>query len=213
MQQKKMFLYKSFGSAIFLSVVLFACTNQADKPNAETEAPAKTSAVADTSHTTTYTAPENKAAGAYKPLVDDADKAERRKLIITQIDSTYAAIALLDDAKTEMTELAPAELTAAERNKKSKAIFNINIIQNELTRALDASILANVKTRTSQLAGITAELEKNVSHLQSVAQKLNKATQCIGRLTDIMTIAITKGWFKPPTPKGSTATVVKAGVN
>ncbi len=91
-----------------------------------------------------------------------------------QIDSTYAAITLLDDVKREMTEVSPAELTTAERNKKSKAIFSINIIQNELTRALDASILANLKVKTNELAGIASELEKNVTHLRSVTEKLNK---------------------------------------
>ena len=130
-----------------------------------------------------------------------------------QIDSTYTAIALLDDAKADITELSPDALTKAERNTKSKAIFNINIIQNELTRSLDASILANLKSKTNQLAGITADIEKNVSHLQSVAQKLNKATACIGRLTNLLAMGISKGWLKPATPKTSMPQTIKETVN
>ena len=141
---------------------------------------------------------------------EEAEKAERQKMILMQIDSTYAAIALLDDAKDEMTATSPAELTVAERNKKSKAIFNINILQNELTRALDASILANLRLKTDELAGITAELEKNVSHLQTVTQKLNKATLCIGRLTNLLALGLSKGYIKPFTPKGGSAAAIQA---
>jgi hypothetical protein len=144
---------------------------------------------------------------------DEAEKAERQKMILMQIDSTYAAISLLDDVKKEMTDLSPAELTVAERNKKSKTIFHINIIQNELTRAVDASILANLRIKTDELAGISNELEKNVSHLQTVAQKLNKATQCIGRLTNILAMGLSKGWIKPFTPKNASVTAVKSTVN
>jgi phosphoglycerate-specific signal transduction histidine kinase len=133
-------------------------------------------------------------------------------MIIMQIDSTYEAISLLDDVKEEMTEFSPAELTATERNKKSKAIFNINIIQNELTRSLDAAILANLRVRTNELAGITAELQKNVGHLQTVTEKLNKATLCIGRLTNILALGLSKGIIKPFTPKTSSAEAVKAAL-
>ncbi|MEI9958686.1 MAG: hypothetical protein WDM90_20785 [Ferruginibacter sp.] len=112
------------------------------------------------------------------------------------------AISLLDDAKNEMTSTSPAELTIVERNKKSKAIFNINILENELTRSLDASILANLRLRTNELEGITAELSKNVAHLQVVTQKLNKATACIGRLTNILALGLSQGIIKPFTQKG-----------
>jgi hypothetical protein len=134
-------------------------------------------------------------------------------MILMQIDSTYAAITLLDEAKKELNEASPTELTMAERNKKSKAIFNINLIQNDLTRALDASILANLQIRTNQLAGITADLAKNVAHLQTVTAKLNKATACIGRLTNAMVFCLSKGWLKPATPSNSSAQAVKATVN
>lgn len=158
----------------------------------------------------TNTPPGNNASNG-RPVTGENE--ERQKLILMQIDSTYAAIALLDDAKDEMTATSPAELTVAERNKKSKAIFNINILQNELTRALDASILANLRIKTDELAGITAELQKNVGHLQTVTEKLNKATLCIGRLTNLLAMGLSKGFIKPITPRGASAEAVKAAVN
>lgn len=196
---------------VLLAAVFFAaCNNNAvDKAANENKSDNKTT---DTGTYKPYVAPDDKAISGYtKP--EDIEKAERQKMILMQIDSTYTAIDLLDEAKKEITELSPAELTVAERNKKSKAIFSINLIQNDLTRALDASILSNLKIRTNQLAGITAELEKNVAHLQSVTQKLNKATQCIGRLTNVMAMCLSKGWIKPLTPKTSNADAVKATVN
>ncbi len=194
---------------VITAVLLFAaCNNNA----ADESTAAESSTTADTGTYKPYIAPDNKPVSGYtKP--EDAEKAERQKMILMQIDSTYTAIDLLDEAKKEMTELSPADLSVAERNKKSKAIFSINLIQNELTRELDASILANLKSRTSELAGVTAQLEKNVAHLQSVTQKLNKATQCIGRLTNLMATCLSKGWIKPITPKTSTAETVKATVN
>lgn len=148
--------------------------------------------------------------GAFNNLPNE--NAERQKLIIMQIDSTYAAISLLDDLKKDINAESPTALTMAERNKKSKAIFNINIIQNELTRALDASILANLQTRTNELAGITRELEKNVDHLQHLTVSLNKATKTISRLIDILALGLSNGWIKPMTPKGTAPAVVKAAV-
>jgi hypothetical protein len=190
---------------ILIGIVLFAsCKNSDDAKKADSSN--------DTEDTTTYNYPVKPEPEALNGRGGDNEKAERQNMILMQIDSTYAAIALLDDVKTEMTDLSPDGLTKAERNKKSKAIFNINIIQNELIRALDASILANLKLRTNELEGITAELEKNVSHLQSVTEKLNKATQCIGRLTNILAMGLSKGWIKPFTPRESAA-AVKATVN
>ncbi len=153
--------------------------------------------------------------GAFNSLPNskDAENAERQKQITMQIDSTYAAISLLDDLKKDINTETQVALTMAERNKKSKAIFNINIIQNELTRAIDASILANLQIRTNELAGITRELEKNVTHLKQVTTNLNKATQTITRLIDILAFGISKGFIKPPTPKGTPPAEIKAKVN
>lgn len=191
---------------VFYMLLLQSCNNSSDKSGTETTADNNT---ADTAlNTAPYVKPE---IGPVNKFIKPGD-AERQEMIIMQIDSTYEAISLLDDAKKEMTEFSPAELTVTERNKKSKAIFNINIIQNELTRSLDAAILANLRVRTNELAGITAELQKNVGHLQSVTAKLNKATLCIGRLTNILALGLSKGIIKPFTPKTSSAEAVKAAL-
>lgn len=147
------------------------------------------------------------------PGAKEDDKEEKQRIINMQIDSTYAAINILDDLKEQINAETETKLTMAERNKKSKAIFNINIIQNELTRALDASILANLQVRTKELAGITTELENNVTHLQHVTDNLKKATQTISRLIDLLAYGLTRGWLKPLTPKTSTPTQVKTTVN
>ncbi len=187
-------------------ILLQSCSNSDNKSGTEQTAE---NTIADTvTHTVPYVKPET---GSVNKFIKPGD-AERQEMIIMQIDSTYEAIALLDDVKKEMTEFSPAELTASERNKKSKTIFNINIIQNELTRTLDAAILSNLRVRTKELAGITAELQKNVGHLQSVSEKLNKATLCIGRLTNILALGLSKGIIKPFTPKTSSAEAVKAAL-
>ena len=141
----------------------------------------------------------------------DAD-AERRQMILLQIDSTYNAISVLDSAKQELTDIAPAAIGMAERNKRSKIIFNINILQNELIREMDAAILASLKSRTSELNNITLELKNNAAHLSTMVQQLNKVTQCISRLTNIFAEGLSRGFIKPFTPKGIPAETVKASV-
>ncbi len=197
--------------AIFITLfilVVQSCSNSDDKESKQSVDDNKKD------DTTVYNnrVKRNADNGAFNSVTNVADEAakERQEMILMQIDSTYAAITSLDEVKQEMTDLSPDGLSMAERNKKSKAIFTINIIQNELTRALDASILANLRVRTEQLQGITKELERNISHLQVVSQKLNKAAQLIGRLTNILAMGLSKGWIKPPTPKGQSAESVKA---
>ena len=136
--------------------------------------------------------------------------AERKQMIMTQIDSTYAAIALLDETKQELTEMSVTEITVAERNKKSKLLFNINIIQNELIRELDGAIVSNLRLQTKALTDITQELEKNAAHLNILTQKLNKLTQTVSRLTNLLAAGLSKGFIKPATPKSVTAETVKA---
>jgi hypothetical protein len=149
----------------------------------------------------------------FKRAKDETEKEARQRAIIMQIDSTYATIHLLEEIKKELNEDTPEELTREERNKRSKIIFRINIIQNELTRTIDASILANLQTKTDELAGITQGLEKDINHLQHVTAKLNKATQSIAKLTNMLAYGLSQGWIKPLTPKGASVTAVKAGVN
>lgn len=196
----------------FAFLIVQSCNNNDDTSNNSAKQQAKDDTINYTNHGTAGNEAGNQAVNKFTSPADE-EKVERQKMILMQIDSTYTAISLLDDAKSEMTELSPDELTNAERNKKSKAIFNINIIENELTRALDASILANLRLKTDELAGITTEMEKNVSHLQTLTQKLNKATLCIGRLTNLLALCLSKGYIKPFTPKGGKAGAIQAASN
>jgi hypothetical protein len=209
---RSIFKTKKAGTIFFSIFFLVAasCRNSGDKENKQSVDDYKN----DDTIVYNNRVKQNTGNGAFNSVTNIADEAakERQEMILMQIDSTYAAITSLDEVKQEMTDLSPDGLSMAERNKKSKAIFTINIIQNELTRALDASILANLRDRTEQLQGITKELEKNISHLQVVSQKLNKAAQLIGRLTNILAMGLSKGWIKPPTPKGQSAEAVKAGL-
>lgn len=180
-----------------LAVLLLVCCND----NADKET-AKNDVVFDS---VAHNTPADGNTGALNKRADTDEevRAERRQMLMTQIDSTYNAISLLDDAKTEMTEVPASQLSTAERNQKSKAIFNINLLQNELTRSLDASILANLKIKTNELAAICTQLEQNTAHLQKVTEKLNKATKCIGRLTDLLALGLSKGIIKPVTLPGA----------
>lgn len=146
------------------------------------------------------------------PAAGNAASAERRQMIQMQIDSTYNALLLLDTAKQQLTDIAPAEMSMAERNKRSKIIFNINLLQNELIREMDAAILSNLKSRTSELNNITIDLEKNAAHLTTMVQQLNKVTLCISRLTNILAEGLSRGFIKPLTPKGIPAETVKATI-
>ena len=208
--------YHSLKIIIVVALTLQSCNGCNNTASTVEERKDAAADSADTSTAGGYTNPgsnasNNKALNSLPAI--EAAKEERREMLLMQIDSTYAAISLLDDAKNEMTSTSPNELTVAERNKKSKAIFNINILQNELTRALDASILANLRLKTDELAGITAEMGKNVAHLKTVTEKLNKATQCIGRLTNLLAMGLSKGIIKPFTPRNSSAEAVKAAIN
>ncbi|MGB4844052.1 MAG: hypothetical protein WBP16_06290 [Ferruginibacter sp.] len=205
------------GYVILLTVVFFgliSCNSGESTVSYEDGANEKVSdSIREINSTNTGASPFDDGAINKFPNLTEEERAERQKLINMQIDSTYAAITMLDELKAEINTETSTVLTVAERNKKSKAIFNINIIQNELTRALDASILANLKLRTNELAGITAELEKNVNHLQHVTDNLNKATKTITRLIDILTYGLTRGWIKPLTPKGASPAEVKAAAS
>jgi hypothetical protein len=187
-------------AAIVSGILLQSCNNSNTAVTSET-------AVDDTINYTNH----SDSKGSFNTLNTGAD-AERKQMIMTQIDSTYAAIALLDETKQDLTDMSATEITVAERNKKSKLLFNINIIQNELIRELDGAIVNNLKTQTKTLSDITLELEKNATHLNTITQKLNKLTQTVSRLTNLLAAGLSKGFIKPATPKSVTAETVKATI-
>ena len=189
-------------ATVVACIILQSCNNSNNA--------AITESSADDSITYQNNTPDNR---LIKNLNNASDDAEiRKQIIMMQIDSTYAVIALLDDTKQELTDMSATEITLPERNKKSKVIFNINIIQNELIRELDAAIVNNLRIRTKALSDITLELEKNADHLNTITQKLYKLTQTVSRLTNILAAGLSKGFIKPATPKTVTAETVKATV-
>jgi hypothetical protein len=187
-------------SVIVSGILLQSCNNSNTAATTETAAD-------DTINYTNYSGGK----GSFNNL-NTATDAERKQMIMTQIDSTYAAIALLDETKQDLTDMSATEITVAERNKKSKLLFNINIIQNELIRELDGAIVNNLKVQTRRLSDITLELDKNATHLNTITQKLNKLTQTVSRLTNLLAAGLSKGFIKPATPKSVTAETVKATV-
>ncbi len=198
----------------FWFIILQACNGKQStvtiNPDEVTEP--KDSAAADVKNRIPFPGQEG-AFNTFKRGDEETEKEVRQRAISMQIDSTYATLHLLDNIKRELNEDTPDELTREERNKRSRIIFHINIIQNELTRTIDASILANLQVKTAELASITKSLEKDISHLQQVTAKLNKATQSIAKLTNILAYGLSQGWIKPPTPKGASVATVKAAVN
>jgi hypothetical protein len=185
---------------VLIAGTIMACNNN---KTAAIESTDKENIPMDSSSSETISAPPVAPPSALNTFTrPNADKeAEKQKMIAMQIDSTYAAITLLDEVKEELNEESNAELSLAERNKKSKAIFNINMIQNELTRALDASILENLRTKTDELEGISKQLGKNIAHLQHVTENLNKAAKCVTKVTNFLAYCLSQGWIKPVTPK------------
>lgn len=181
---------------VLIAGTITACNNN---KTAAIESTDKENVPIDSSSSGTIPAPPSALNTFTRPNADR--EAEKQKMIAMQIDSTYAAITLLDEVKEDLNEESNAELSLAERNKKSKAIFNINMIQNELTRALDASILENLRTKTDELEGISKLLGNNIAHLQHVTENLNKAAKCVTKVTNFLAYCLSQGWIKPVTPK------------
>ena len=192
----------NFVNILFISTLLIqSCNNSSD-----------TNAVSSVDDTINYHKNETDAAFNSLHKKDDAIGAAGRQMILMQIDSTCRTISLLDSAKQQLADISPSAMSITERNKRSKIIFNINLLQNELIREMDATILINLKNRTHELNSITLELEKNAAHLTTVVQQLNKVTQCVSRLTNMLAEGVSRGFIKPHTPKGVPAETIKASI-
>ena len=91
--------YKPVAIAAVLFLLTQSCNNSSDKTTVNEKV----------DDTTNYTKKDNlsgneagnKAVNKFV-TAEETEKAERQKMILMQIDSTYTAIALLDDAKDEM---------------------------------------------------------------------------------------------------------------
>lgn len=168
----------------------------------------------DTSNSGTLYSQENDPSffGFDSSLLNKEEVMEKRKLLYMSIDSTYYAIHEIEKIKNEMSSQSAVGYSVAERNLKSKALFNLNLIENTLTRQLDSSLLLNLKLHTSQLQQINDKMSTDAEHLQYLSHKLEKITMIMSRITGVLGLCVSKGIIKPPTPKSKSPEIVKAGV-
>ena len=137
----------------------------------------------------------------YVPADGESAEESKAKAIQMQIDSAYKSIALLEEAKIALNNTQDELLSTAERNAKSKAIYYINQIQNEMCRAVDASIINNLKMNAAKLSEITSTMEDNVNNLKSASESLQKAAAYVTKTSNIFSTCFTSGWIKPAIKK------------
>ncbi len=194
---------------LLLPVALFACNNNAEESKEKFD----DMSGGDGHDTTTHVFIDPT---SMNPIgMDSALRGEvlkAREIIFIGIDSTYSAIHQIDDIKNEIGDESSVELSTSERNIKAKAINKLNLIQNVLVRQVDSAMLVNLKQHTQQLAAINNSITNNVEHLKSISAKLDKVSAIMQRLTDVLSVCISRGLVKPPTPVNSTPAQVKEEV-
>jgi len=147
-------------------------------------------------------------------LVNTESRKQReiRKFLYMSIDSTYFAIHEIEKIKNELSSHSAVGYSEGERNLKSKALLNLNLIENTLTRQLDSALLINLKLHTSQLQQINDKMSKDAEHLKLLSHKLEKAAIIMSRITGVLAVCVSKGIIKPPTPISKSPEIVKAAV-
>jgi hypothetical protein len=136
----------------------------------------------------------------------------KRQLLYMSIDSTYYAINEIENIKNQMASESAVALSVAERNIKSKALLKLNIIQNSLSRQVDAALLINLKQHTKELAGVNNAIAVNTAHLKDISIQVTKAAEIVSRLTNVLAFCVSKGIVKPPTPIKGNPADIKASV-
>ncbi len=144
------------------------------------------------------------------PVLAEAEV--KRTLMYMAIDSTYAAIKEIEDIKNEIA-VQKVGLSLTDRNVKGKALMQLNKIGNALTRQIDSEILKNLKQQTVELALINENLDKKAEHLQELSEKIARAGKVMERITDLLTVCVSKGIVKPTTPPGKLPEQVKSKLN
>lgn len=144
------------------------------------------------------------------PALSEAER--KRTLLYMAIDSTYAAMKEIEEIKNEMSAQSVG-LSLTERNVKAKALMQLNKIGNALTRHIDSAVLVNLKQQTEQLKLINNNLDDKVEHLQELSEKLARAGKVMERITDLLTLCVSKGIVKPATPVNKLPVQVKTNLN
>ena len=144
------------------------------------------------------------------PILAEAEA--KRTLLYMAIDSTYAAIKEIEQIKNEMS-VSTTDLSLSERNVKGKALMQLNKIGNALTRNIDSAVLVNLKLQTAQLELINENLDNKVEHYQELSEKLARAGRIMERITDLLTLCLSKGIIKPVMPPGKLPAQIKSTLN
>ena len=186
---------------IFLIGLLFsACENKSTSSVKDTNAEYEGNVTVDYDKVKPLTVNDPGAMG-YIPANGESAEESKAKAIQMQIDSAYKSIALLEEAKIALNNTREELLSATERNVKSKAIYYINQMQSEMCRAVDASIINNLKINAAKLAEITSTMEDNVNNLKSASESLQKAAAYVTKTSNIFSACLTSGWIKPAIKK------------
>lgn len=144
------------------------------------------------------------------PILAEAEI--KRNLLYMAIDSTYAAIKEIEQIKNEMSASSTG-LSLSERNVKGKALMQLNKIGNALTRNIDSAVLVNLKLQTAQLELINENLDNKVEHFQELSEKLARAGRIMERITDLLSLCLSRGVIKPLTPPGKLPAQIKSTLN
>ncbi len=191
---------------ILLVLIFFSCKNNKDKIDISESFTTDTSANVYTEKPDFNTVPFG--SGLFDEEKEEREK--RRTLLFISIDSTYSAIRQIETIKREMTNQSAINLSMVERNLKSKALLKLNLLENELARQVDSSLLLNLKLHTNQLNQINQQISLKSDHLQELSEKLARAGAIMSRVTDVLGACISKGIIKPATPPALTPAAVKA---
>jgi hypothetical protein len=203
---------------LFITLVIVSCNNNSNNKVVigEREYPSDTATV-DYPQPKTIQPKSDRAFGYDSSLLHINDKdatgaVAKRQLLYMSIDSTYYAINEIETIKNDMAAQSSVALSVTERNLKSKALLQLNIVQNNLARQVDAAILVNLKQHTRELASVNNAIADNTTHLKDVAIQVTKAAAIMSRLTNVLALCVSKGVIKPPTPIRGSAAEIKASV-
>ncbi|MBI1341702.1 MAG: hypothetical protein GC171_02075 [Terrimonas sp.] len=195
-------------SSLFITIL--SCNNRADnKPSISDDLPVPDSV---SSNRPPFIQPNTNAFNN-RPDINEEREKERRAILYMSIDSTYFAINAIEDIKNDLVQVSSINLSVPERNLKSKALLKMNIIQNSLARQVDSTLLVNLKKHSNELAGINKSITGDIVHLKNLSLQLNRLTAIMGRLTDVLTMCVSRGLIKPPTPISKSPEEIKETLN
>ncbi len=200
--------YRNMFIAAALGILFISCGNDSVKPGDDgftTDTTQRGYTIMPPTGPGTFNSPE-----AGFSTAEEEERKRKRELLYMGIDSTYYAIGQIELIKSEMSNQSAVNLSASERNLKSKALQQLNLIENTLCRQVDSALLVNLKMHTQQLEKINTDINGKVERLQKLSENLAKAAQVMDRITSVLSICVGKGIIKPATPPSKTAAEVKA---